>query len=142
MEKIGLGRIVGVGLFVGLILNLTGWLGNNLLLDSLWSSVQVGEGTVEWRSSLGSDVLSLIPDFVYGVAIAWLWVMVRPRVGGWVSAALLSGSFVALVGGITTYFAIANSGFIPWSLAFASFALVAVTKLPLALMGGWILERR
>lgn len=142
MDRIGLGRVVRVGLFVGLILNLTGWVGNNLLLDTLWGSVQVGEGTVEWRSSLWSDVLSLIPDFVYGVAITWLWAMVRSRVGGWVSAGLLSGSFVALVGGITTYFAIANSGFIPWSLAFASFALVAATKLPLALMGGWILERR
>ena len=41
---------------------------------------------------------------------------------------------------ITTYFAIANTGFIPWPLAFASFALVFATKLPLALLAGWILE--
>lgn len=51
-----------------------------------------------------------------------------------------AGLFVAAMGGLTTYFAIANSGFIPWPLALASFALVLATKLPLALLAGRLLE--
>lgn len=84
-------RVVIVGLFVGLALNLTGWLGNNLLLGSLWASVEVAPGGAAWRATPWSDVFSLAPDVVYGLAIA-------------------------------------------------SFALVVVTKIPLALAAGWILE--
>ncbi|MDX1566321.1 MAG: hypothetical protein R3223_00880 [Longimicrobiales bacterium] len=55
---------------------------------------------------------------------------------------LTSGVFVALVGGMTTYFALANSGFIPWSLALASLLLVLATKVPLAVVAAWMLDRR
>lgn len=133
-------RVVIVGLFVGLALNLTGWLGNNLLLGSLWASVEVMPGGAAWRATLWSDVFSLAPDMVYGLAIAWLCVALRPSFEHWVSSSLSSGVLVAVIGGITTYFAVANAGFVPWSLALASFALVLVTKIPLALAAGWILE--
>lgn len=141
MKDVEWGSVVRVGLLVGLALNVTGWLGNNLLLGRWWASVEVGQG-VEWRASVWSDVFSCVPDFVYGLAIAWLCTVLRPGFGSWVSPSLLSGMLVALVGGITTYFAIANSGFIPWPLAIASFGLVVATKLPLALAAGRILETR
>jgi hypothetical protein len=48
---------------------------------------------------------------------------------------------VSLVGGVTTYFAVANSGFVTWPLAFASFVLVLATKLPLAYLAGRLLEK-
>jgi hypothetical protein len=129
-------RIAIVGLFVGLALNVTGWLGNNLVLGSLWTAVEVAPGGAAWRATVWSDV----PDVVYGLAIAWLCVALRPSFDRWLSASLASGVLVAVTGGITTYFAVANSGFVPWSLALASFVLVAVTKIPLALAAGWILE--
>lgn len=142
MTKVGFGRILGVGFLVGLALNVTGWLGNNLLLGSLWSGVDVGTTGAAWRASIWKDVFSLVPDFVYGFAIAWLCAALRPRASGFVPASLRAGTLVAIVGGITTYFAVANSGFIPWTLALASFALVVATKLPLALLAGRMLERR
>ena len=133
-------RIAIIGLFVGLALNLTGWLGNNLVLGSLWASVEVAPSGAAWRATLWSDGFSLMPDVVYGLAIAWLCAALRPSFAHWVSSSLSAGVVVALTGGITTYFAVANSGFIPWSLAFASFVLVVATKIPLALAAGWILE--
>ncbi|MDX1566320.1 MAG: hypothetical protein R3223_00875 [Longimicrobiales bacterium] len=43
MRGIGWGRLLRIGLFVGLGLNLTGWLGNNLLLESrCWAPDSVG----------------------------------------------------------------------------------------------------
>jgi len=135
------GRIAGVGLLVGLALNVTGWLGNNVLLRSLWATVVVADAGAEWRASLWRDVFSLVPDFVYGIAIAWLCWALRPGARSMVSASMGAGLLVSIVGGITTYFAVANSGFIPWRLAVASFALVLATKIPFALMAGWMLER-
>ena len=83
----------------------------------------------------------LQPDFLYGLAIAWLCARLRPAYETMAAAALRVGIAVSLTGGITTYFAIANSGFIPWRLALASFVLVLVTKIPLALQAGRWLDK-
>jgi len=130
-----------IGLLVGLLLNLTGWLGNNLLLGALWEQVGAPESSAAWRATLWRELFSLLPDFLYGLAIAWLCLRLRPAYDSMSAAAWRAGWCVSLVGGITTYFAIANSGFIPWSLAIASFVLVLLTKLPLALLAGRLLER-
>jgi len=141
MRSTGWGTLLWLGLMVGLALNVTGWLGNNLVLGSLWNTVDVGATGAGWRASIWSDVFSLLPDFVYGLAIVWLCSALRAGFDGWVEPALVAGALVALVGGITTYFAVANAGFIPWRLALASFLLVVVTKVPLALFAGWMLNR-
>ena len=139
-SRVSVIRLSVVGLVVGFLLNLTGWLGNNLLLGGLWDEVGGAAPQVAWRDSIWRDVFSFLPDFVYGLAIAWLWVVLRPRVSTTLAASLRAGLFVSLVGSVTTYFAIANSGFIPWELAFASFVLVLATKLPLAVLAGRWLE--
>lgn len=79
--------------------------------------------------------------FLYGIAIAWLCVKLRTRDRTIISASLSAGVFVSLLGGVTTYFAIANSAFIPWKLAISSFGLVFATKLPLAVLAGYLLAR-
>jgi hypothetical protein len=141
-SEASLGRIGIVGLLVGFLLNLTGWLGNNFLLGSLWSTVGEPVAHVPWRDSIWRDVFSFAPDFLYGLAIAWLFIALRERYSTALAASLRAGLFVSLVGGVTTYFAIANSGFVPWRLALASFLLVLATKLPLAVLAGRMLERK
>lgn len=132
-------RVLWVGLLVGFLLNLTGWLGNNFLLGGMWDEVGNAMNPVEWRSSIWSDIFSLVPDFLYGLAIAWLCDRLGQVYPSLISRSVRAGLFVSLVGGITTYFAIANSGFIPWTLAAASFGLVIATKLPMAILAGYLL---
>lgn len=132
-------RTLAIGLLIGFLLNLTGWLGNNFLLEEMWREVGTTLSLVAWRHSVWRDVFSFLPDYLYGVAICWLYVKLRPNYNTAMSASLRAGLFVALVGGITTYFAIANSGFIPWQLALASFVLVFATKLPLAVLAGHLI---
>ena len=134
--------MVQIGLLVGLLLNLSGWLGNNFVLGELWSAVERPGSGGAWARSIASDALSFAPDFVYGVGIVWLYAVLRKASVAPRTAALHAGLFISLVGGIVAYFAIANSGLIPWRLAFASFALVLGTKVPLAFLGGWLLERQ
>lgn len=80
-----------------------------------------------------------MPDFLYGIAIAWLLAKLASCNDSIPITALQTGFFVSLVGGVTTYFAIANSGFIPWNLALASFVLVFATKLPLSFLAAYLL---
>jgi hypothetical protein len=129
-------KILVIGLLIGFLLNLTGWLGNNFLLRDMWKEIGPTVSSVAWRDSVWRDVFSFVPDFGYGIAICWLYVKLRPGYQTPLSASLRAGLFVAIVGGITTYFGIANSGFIPWRLALASFVLVLATKLPLAVLAG------
>jgi len=140
-EMTPLSRVILIGLLVGFLLNLTGWLGNNIILGSMWDDLGNGLTPVPWRESIWSDAFSLVPDFVYGFAIAWMIVKVRTMYVSTVSASVSVGVFISLVGGVTTYFAIANSGFVPWKLAFASFVLVITCKVPLAILAGRLLFR-
>ncbi|NKB35530.1 MAG: hypothetical protein GKR91_20710 [Pseudomonadales bacterium] len=132
-------RVVLIGLFIGLLLNLTGWVGNNIILGSMWDDLSTNLDPVAWRESIWSDVFSLAPDFVYGLAIAWMIVQLRDQFNSTFSISVKVGIFVSLIGGITTYFAIANSGFVPWDLAIASFVLVLACKVPLSILAGHLL---
>lgn len=140
-HRYNLSRLLWVGLLVGFLLNLTGWLGNNFLLDGMWSTVAVPDYSAAWRSTLWREIFSLFPDFLYGLVIAWLCARLRPAYDSMNAAALRAGIAVSLAGGITTYFAIANSGFISWRLALASFVLVLITKIPLSLLAGRMIEK-
>lgn len=133
-------RVIWLGLALGFLLNLTGWVGNNFVLGGLWGDLTVTDTGAAWRASIWRHVFSFVPDYVYGFGIAWLIPQLTPLSESWITASLKAGVFVAVIGGLTTYFAIANSGFIGWELALASFALVLATKLPLALAAGWVLE--
>jgi len=134
-------KVVLIGLLIGFLLNLFGWLGNNILLREMWQEVGETLPPVEWRNSIWRDIFSLAPDFLYGIAIAWLCVKLHTNYKTILSASLMAGLYVSLIGGVTTYFAIANSGFIPWKLAISSFVLVFATKLPLAVLAGYFLTR-
>ena len=135
-------RLILTGLLIGFLLNLTGWLANNILLRNMWQDLAATLEPVEWRDSIWSDVFSLAPDFVYGFAIAWMVVKLRAAYKSTLSTSIAAGIFVSLVGGITTYFAIANSGFVPWKLAIASFVLVLACKIPLAILAGFLLIQK
>jgi hypothetical protein len=140
-DRVTLTKILSIGLLIGFLLNLLGWLGNNILLQEMWQEVGETLSPVKWRDSLWHDIFSLAPDFLYGIAIAWLCVKLRTSYKTIFSASLAAGIYVSLVGGVTTYFAIANSGFIRWDLAVSSFVLVIATTLPLAILAGYLLMR-
>lgn len=67
----GWSRVLRVGLTAGLLMNVLGWIGNQLLLGPLWKDAI--QTVVPLRSRTWvNEVVSLVPDLLYGVAIAWL----------------------------------------------------------------------
>lgn len=130
-------RILWAGLVVGLVLNLLGWLGNVFLLGSLWQEAFSEVTSTSWRDSPWRDVLSLAPDFIYGVAICWLYAALAVRYGASVGTALRASALVFVVGAFTTYLGIANSGLLPWGLAAATTLLAFVVFVP----GAWLVDR-
>ena len=141
MKNITVSRITLISLLTGFLLNLTGWLGNNFILGNLWQEVNISVMDSTWRNSIWRDIFSFITDFVYGFAIVWLIVLLNAHSGKKISNSIKAGLCVSLVGGITTYFAIANSGFISWKLAMASFLLIIVTNVAFAILAGKLLYK-
>jgi hypothetical protein len=127
-------RILWSGLILGLFLNFLGWLGNVFLLGPLWKAAFLTIPVTAWRASPWRDVVSLLPDFVYGIAICWAYAGLVPRYGRSVATALRATALVFVVGALTTYVGIANSGLLPWSLAAATTLLALVTFVP----GAWL----
>lgn len=127
-------RIVGSGLILGLFLNFLGWIGNVFLLGQLWEAAFLSIPVTAWRASPWQDVISLLPDFVYGIAICWAYAGLAPRYGRSVATALRATALVFTVGALTTYVGIANSGLLPWTIAAATTLLALVTFVP----GAWL----
>jgi hypothetical protein len=81
-------------------------------------------------------MISLVPDFIYGIAICWLYVGLAPRYGATFANALRATTLVFAVGALTTYLGIANSGLLPWGLSAATTLLAMVTFIP----GAWLVH--
>lgn len=127
-------RILWSGLILGFFLNLAGWLGNVFLLGPMWEAAFASAPVTAWRSTPWRDVISLLPDFVYGIAICWTYAGVAPRYGCSVATALRATALVFMVGALTTYVGIANSGLLPWRISAATTLLALVTFIP----GAWL----
>jgi len=129
--------ILGAGVVIGFALNLMGWLGNVFLLGPMWQRAFVGATSTDWRDSPWRDLFSLLPDFIYGITVCWLYVALIPRYGASLTTALRASALIAMVGVVTTYFGIANSGLLPWSISAATTLLALVTFVP----GAWLVDR-
>lgn len=124
------GRVVTVGLLLGLYMTTLGWLGNNLLLGDDWD--RAGElaanAVVLPYPGFVREGISLVFDFVYGLCMAWLYSKTSNRSLGF------SFRFAAvfwLVTVITLYVAVVNSRFLPWEIAAKTTLLALAIGVPI-----------
>jgi hypothetical protein len=125
-----LGRVIGVGLGLGLYMTVLGWLGNNLLLGADWD--RAGElaanNVVLPYPDLAREIISLAFDFVYGLTMAWLYSKTSDRSLGF-SAKFQFVFWLATL--IVFYVAAVNSRFVPWEVAWKTTVLGLVIAAPI-----------
>jgi uncharacterized membrane protein len=130
------GRILRVGLAAGLLMNVVGWIGNQLVLGPLWKDAI--QTVVPLRSRTWvNELVSLVPDFMYGIAIAWLYVELARGRGPGLGKAVTAALAVWAVTVVPTYLGIANSGLLPVGLAAATTVVGVVSAIPTA----WLVWR-
>jgi hypothetical protein len=127
------GRILRVGLAAGLLMNLVGWVGNQLVLGPLWKDAIRTVVPLRNRTWV-NELLSLVPDFIYGIAIAWLYVELARSRGPGLGTAIIAALVVWAVTVVPTYLGIANSGLLPVGLAAATTVVGVVSAIPT----GWL----
>ncbi|MEZ4415937.1 MAG: hypothetical protein R3E10_09275 [Gemmatimonadota bacterium] len=131
-------RVVSTGLVAGLVMNVFGWLGNQLLLGREWEAAIAGSPFAAMRTrTIWHELGSLAPDFVYGLALAWLFV-VTARAFGPSRAQAYSGAVVVwLVAIATPLLGTANAQLMPWRVTLLTVVLALVIMVPLAELLWW-----
>jgi hypothetical protein len=129
----GCGPILRAGLAAGLLMNVLGWIGNQLLLGPLWKDAM--QTVVPLRSRTWvNEIVSLVPDFMYGIAIAWLFAVLAQTRGRTLRTALTAALVVWAISVVPTYLGIANSALLPAGLAAATTLVGLVASAPT----GWL----
>jgi hypothetical protein len=108
----------------GVLWNLLGWLGNNILLGSVWDAVsaRATPGFEPPYSGLAREGMTLVPDFIYAFGFVWLFAQMRAQtVASAIFLALVLELFVIVV-----YLAMVTSGFLPWPVAVQTSVLALV----------------
>lgn len=119
-----------MGLALGLYMTALGWLGNNLLLGADWDRAsELAANNVELPyPDLAREIISLIFDFFYGLAMTWLYSKTSDR------SLVFSTKFQAVFW-LTTlgvfYLAAVNSRFVPWEVAWKTTVLGLVIAIPI-----------
>lgn len=126
-------RVLSTGLLAGLAMNVFGWLGNQLWLGREWDAAIAGSPFAGTRvRTMWHEVGSLAPDFVYGLAFAWLFVVLGRAFGASRFLAYAAAFAVWLVAIATPLLGTANASLVPWRVTILTLVLALGIMLPLS----------
>jgi hypothetical protein len=123
-------RFIASVFVTGLILNLTGWAGNVLVLGSMWDhAVAVAPPPMSSPfSPLVHALLQFVSDFVFAFVLCVIFRLASP---GWrgspYSLAYLCAALTWLGGVPMTYLGMVNGGYLPARISIATTILALVT---------------
>jgi hypothetical protein len=113
--NVKLGALLGWTFAYGVLWNLLGWFGNNLVLGSAWDAVNAHlvPDFAPPYSGLTREAMTLVPDFIYAFGFVWMFGQMRVQtVTSAIALAFVLELFVLVV-----YLAMVTSGFLPWGIA-------------------------
>jgi hypothetical protein len=112
-------------------MNIFGWLGNQLWLGREWdAAIARSAFSASRQRTLWNEIGSLAPDFVYGIALAWLcWICAR-ALGGSRRVSYSAAGLLWLVAIATPLLGTANSSFVPWRVTLLTLLLALGIMIP------------
>lgn len=137
MGKILWGRVVAGGLVAGVIINVSEFLVNGVLLGDEWARAMEAIGR-----PLGQGAAQMVSYAVWGFAIGifavWLYAAIRPRYGPGPKTALYAGIAVWLLGYLMSALAAAPMELFPARLLYIGVAVGLVEILAGTLLGAYL----
>ena len=130
MKGINLGRVIIGGLVAGVLINISEFLLNTVVLKSDMEAGMKALGKTVPQSG-GTIAVWMILGFVMGIASVWLYAAIRPRYGAGPGTAARAGVVVWFFGSLVCTVVIVNMGLFPfnalgvvWELAQAIIATI------------------
>jgi hypothetical protein len=126
-------RIIGLGLAIGVLLNVVGVMGNGVLLRGAWAQampVRPAGAMTGWLSI----VVSLLSDFVFGPSLVWLYAAMLPRFGATFATAMRASLVIWVLAVAVPYLGIVRIGWLPVGVVVATSLVALVGFVPAAWM--------
>ncbi|HEY4661468.1 MAG TPA: hypothetical protein VIG91_08195 [Terriglobales bacterium] len=131
------GRVLLGGLLAGLLINISEYVTNGVVLAADWGRVMQALGKPAVPSGSAIAIYN-VWGFLVGIAAVWIYAAIRPRYGAGVGTAARAG---IAAWGLAVFLAnLANypSGLFPMRLLVIT-AIVALVEIPVATMAGaWL----
>jgi hypothetical protein len=135
MKRINFGRVILGGLVAGVLINISEFVLNTIVLKSEMEAGMKALGKTVPQSG-GTIGVWTILGFAMGIASVWLYAAIRPRYGAGAGTAARAGVFVWFFASLVCTVVIVNMGLFPfnvlpvfWELAQAIIATI---------LGAWL----
>lgn len=138
MAQINTGKVIAGGLLAGLIINISEFLLNDLVLASQFEAMIADLG-VEAPGGAAIAIYVTV-GFIFGIVAVWLYAAIRPRFGPGPKTAMIAGAviwFLARAWPILDFSLFLDTGV---GLAVAGIAWTLVETLVAALAGAWLYQ--
>jgi hypothetical protein len=137
MGKINWGRVIGGGLAAGLVINLSEWLLNEVVMKEKWTEAMTALGKTG-EMTVNNIIVWNVWGFLCGIGLVWLYAAIRPRYGPGAGTAVKAGIAVWFFAHALMALAHWNMGLFPGNLIPIPAIWSLVETIVAALVGGWI----
>lgn len=136
MGKINTMRVILGGLVAGLLINISEFLLNGLVLKDDWPAAMASLN----RPPMSSSTIGIfvIGAFFFGIILCWIYAGIRPRFGPGAKTAAIAGLIAWLIGYLNPTISMWGMGLFPSKLTWLPLAWGFVEVMIAAMAGGWI----
>jgi len=135
MKGINLGRVILGGLVAGVLINISEFVLNTIVLKSEMEAGMKALGKTVPQSG-GTIVVWTILGFAMGIASVWLYAAIRPRYGAGAGTAARAGVVVWFFGSLLCTVIMVNLGLFPFNVLPVVWELVQA--IIATIVGAWL----
>jgi len=137
MGKINWGRVILGGLAAGVVINLSEWVLNDMVLKEQWAEAMKALGKTGEMTAKNIVVWN-IWGFLAGIGAVWLYAAIRPRFGPGAGTAVKAGLAVWFFAHFLWTLGMWNMGLFPQNALMIGTAWALVETIVAAVVGGWV----
>lgn len=137
MGKINWGRVILGGLAAGVVINLSEWVLNDVVLKEQWAENMRALGK-SGEVTANQIVVWNIWGFLAGIGLVWLYAAIRPRFGPGAGTAVKAGLAVWFFAHFLWTLGSWNMGIFPANALVIGLAWTLVETILAGLVGGWV----
>lgn len=136
--KVNLGRVILGGLLAGLIINISEFVLNTMVVGAQMDDVLKARNLPPISSS--AIVVFVIFGFLLGILTIWLYAAIRPRYGAGPGSAIMAGLMVFFLAYAYSNAGLAVLGFMPGGMMLVVDGWGLVEVLIAAVAGAWLYQ--
>lgn len=138
MGKINLGRVILGGLLAGLVINISEFVLNTVVIGAQMNEVLSARNL----PPVGNSAIAtfILFGFLLGIVTIWLYAAIRPRYGAGPRSAIMAGLIVFFLAYLYSNAGLAVLGFLPVNMLLIILAWGLVEILIAAVAGAWLYQ--